>query len=328
MEEAYRSASRLPGISHVMSGDLVGHMRILGIFENYPSIAISDHMSPTLVLDRKFRVLIPERDVWLNQTWRQNNADQVWFTDGSKQANGDTGAGIYGPNFQRCIPMGTFSSIFQTEIYAILICSNECLRRRLRNNIIFVMSDSQAALRALSSCEVRSGVVMNCWTSLNELSAHNELTLCWVPGHEGHAGNERADCLANRGARRSFIGPEPFFGIPRGYTMERIRFWVESEFARFWGNLPGLKQSQRFITLSRRRSQSMLSLGKGLQSDFETNEFNEGPTQHLLPFLTSYPDKYEDEAFVPLSSSDHCIIFASFLLSVKFHEHLRNVLLS
>ncbi|XP_065363259.1 uncharacterized protein LOC135956640 [Calliphora vicina] len=95
------------------------------------------------------------------------------------------------------------------EIYAILICSNECLRRRVRNNKIFVMSDSQAALRALSSYEVRSGVVMDCWTSLNELGTHNELTLCWVPSHEGHAGNERADCLANRGARRPFIGPEP-----------------------------------------------------------------------------------------------------------------------
>ncbi|XP_065356129.1 uncharacterized protein LOC135950520 [Calliphora vicina] len=75
--------------------------------------------------------------------------------------------------------------------------------------------DSQAALRALSSYEVRSGVVMDCWTSLNELGAYNELTLCWVPGHEGHAGNERADCLANKGDRRSFIGPE------------RIRSWVE-----------------------------------------------------------------------------------------------------
>ncbi|XP_065356399.1 uncharacterized protein LOC135950799 [Calliphora vicina] len=241
MEEAYRSASRLPGISHVIPGDLVGHMRILGIFEKDPSIAISDHTSPTLVLNREFRFLIPERDEWLNQTWCQNNADQVWFTDGSKQANGDTGAGIYGPNFQRGIPMGTFPSIFQTEIYAILICSNVYLRRRLRDNIIFVMSDSQAALRALSSYEVRSGVVMDCLTSLNELGTHNELILCWVPGHEGHAGNERADCLANRGARRSFIGPEPFFGIPRGYTMERIRYWVESEFARFWGNLPGLR---------------------------------------------------------------------------------------
>lgn len=37
------------------------------------------------------------------------------------------------------------------------------------------------------------------WQALEEVAARHELTWKWVKGHSGHAGNDEADALANRG---------------------------------------------------------------------------------------------------------------------------------
>jgi len=37
------------------------------------------------------------------------------------------------------------------------------------------------------------------WEQLDRLAAEHEVEWHWVRGHSGHAGNERADALANRG---------------------------------------------------------------------------------------------------------------------------------
>ena len=42
------------------------------------------------------------------------------------------------------------------------------------------------------------------WQRLDELAALHEIRWVWVKGHAGHAGNERADMLANRGVDAQF----------------------------------------------------------------------------------------------------------------------------
>ena len=37
------------------------------------------------------------------------------------------------------------------------------------------------------------------WQTLYELASQHRIEWCWVKGHAGHPGNERADQLANRG---------------------------------------------------------------------------------------------------------------------------------
>jgi ribonuclease HI len=39
------------------------------------------------------------------------------------------------------------------------------------------------------------------WRRLQEAAARHDIDWRWVKGHAGHAGNERADELANRGVR-------------------------------------------------------------------------------------------------------------------------------
>jgi hypothetical protein len=54
-------------------------------------------------------------------------------------------------NSRLSLPLGKFATVFQTEIYAILQCACENIRKAHRNKRIGIISDSQVALKALSS---------------------------------------------------------------------------------------------------------------------------------------------------------------------------------
>ena len=90
-----------------------------------------------------------------------------------------TGAGIYSvkPNRNFSFPLGKFASVFQTEIYAIIQCTHENIRRAYKNKRILIFSDSQAALRAPSSPKVTSKLVAECQDTLLALANLNEITL-------------------------------------------------------------------------------------------------------------------------------------------------------
>ncbi|KAL7723622.1 hypothetical protein ACLKA6_012277 [Drosophila palustris] len=75
-----------------------------------------------------------DRSSWNNPNLCIPSGSQVWYTDGSKLENGDTGAGVYGPQFRMSIAMGKITSIFQAEIHAIEACVIECIRRRMQGH--------------------------------------------------------------------------------------------------------------------------------------------------------------------------------------------------
>jgi hypothetical protein len=79
----------------------------------------------------------------------------IWFTDGSTADSG-SGSGIFGirPNGSFSFPLGKHAMVFQTEIYAILQCAYEKIRRAYKNKQIYIFSNSQAVLKALSSLKV------------------------------------------------------------------------------------------------------------------------------------------------------------------------------
>uniref|UniRef100_A0A8D8XN72 RNase H type-1 domain-containing protein n=1 Tax=Cacopsylla melanoneura TaxID=428564 RepID=A0A8D8XN72_9HEMI len=72
------------------------------------------------------------------------------------------------------------------------------LRKGLKGARINIFSDSQAALKALSSFKHESKLTWECLETLKLLARGNQVTLTWVPGHEGHDGNEKADELAKK----------------------------------------------------------------------------------------------------------------------------------
>jgi hypothetical protein len=119
----------------------------------------SDHTIPVYNYSKIFNVIM-DMDYWRNKDPVLPKDAFIWFTDGSRTDWG-TGTGIYGlkPNRSYSFSVGKFVSIFQTEIYAILLCAYENIRRAYKNKRILIFYDSQAALKALSGPKVISRLV-------------------------------------------------------------------------------------------------------------------------------------------------------------------------
>jgi ribonuclease HI len=114
----------------------------------------------------------------------------------------------YGTGRKLGFSLGQYTTVFQAEVYAIKSCAVENLDRN-----IYILSDSQAAIKALYKHQITSKLVWDCRQSLMQLARHNRVQLIWVPGHEVIVGNEMADQLARMGSEHPFIGPEPACGI-------------------------------------------------------------------------------------------------------------------
>ena len=72
----------------------------------------------------------------------------------------------------------------------------------------------------------------------------------WVPGHEAHVGNERADLLAKKGACSPFTGPEPFCRVKNGFHYKEIRSWSKHSLLEWWSAQPVELAKHRCCQLS------------------------------------------------------------------------------
>ena len=208
----------------------------------------SDHTIPVYNHSKTFNVII-DIDYWRNRDPKLPKDALIRFTDGSRTELG-TGSGIYGlkPNKSYSFSLGKFASVFQTEIYAKLRCAYENIRRAYRNKRIIIFSDSQAALRALSGPKVISRLVEECQEALSALATLNEVTLAWVPGHQGILGNEMADKLARQASAMPLLGPEPALRIPKHLAREAIKSWTEYQHSNTWKTVPGCRHGKLFIS--------------------------------------------------------------------------------
>ena len=129
---------------------------------------------------------------------------RVINTDGSKTLN-HTGAGyvIYNRTHEQqtsSIKISHNSTVFQAEILAIREAAKAFkLLQTPEDKYIKIMSDSQAAIQALSSRLCSSRLVQQTKTELNKLGETTDrLDIAWIKAHVGHPGNEKADSLARK----------------------------------------------------------------------------------------------------------------------------------
>ncbi|KAJ8963318.1 hypothetical protein NQ318_018787 [Aromia moschata] len=111
---------------------------------------------------------------------------------------------------------------------ALLIHGLATVIDAVTNMRIQIITDSQAALKALEAVEIHSQVAKICMDSLMQLAEHNSITLKCVRGHRGHEGNERADFLAKKGAE------------PEGHKRP-----IKTK--THWAEVPWLRQTWMFI---------------------------------------------------------------------------------
>lgn len=129
----------------------------------------------------------------------------VWYSDGSKK---DDLVGVGACNSEETIEislrLSKHATIMQAETIGIRLCAEQ-LGDELAGRKILILSDSQAAIKALHNPVIRAETVRACAAALNVLAGANEVTIGWIPGHSNHLGNETADRLANEGAERLTI---------------------------------------------------------------------------------------------------------------------------
>ena len=200
---------------------------------------------PAQRIERKrYKIIIPERQEWAESFGPRHG--QIWFTDGSKTRDG-VGAGICGPKRQddKSIRLHEFNTVFQAELLAIECCAKAIQTRGVRNETIWICSDSQASLKALDSGLVHSRVVLDTMRLLDEIAEVNRLTLTWIPGHSGWKGNERADLLA-----RTATTAEPSdqkVGLPFQEILNQIDSLMEKKRKGEWLNSTGCNTAKGFL---------------------------------------------------------------------------------
>jgi hypothetical protein len=102
-----------------------------------------DATRPVYNLEPKYRVPMSAREDWTgNPGTPPVVKGLVWFTDGSRTAEG-TGAGVYGQSVNRrlSIPLGKHATVFQAEVYVMLACAHETEAQDWPEKYVSICSD-------------------------------------------------------------------------------------------------------------------------------------------------------------------------------------------
>ncbi|CAH1974332.1 unnamed protein product [Acanthoscelides obtectus] len=243
-----------------------GHTAILVELDREDPVLLSrgDRITPKYRFNRKFIVEYPTREEWdAGSRGLSEVSGQVWYTDGSVTEEG-SGAGVSGPRTRLSLPLGEYTTIFQAEIFAILACVSHILEEGGPRRRITILSDSQAAMKALSACKITSSLVLQCREALDCLAARHPVSLIWVPGHAGIRGNETADTLAKTGSASKLVGPEPALGVTAHKARRKMETWVARQHSQKWRSISRhLRQARELIEgPSAKDGRFCLSLGR------------------------------------------------------------------
>lgn len=257
IKEAKLAALRLKSTGQwSLTGANVGHNKIWNEMVNTnPNFEmITDNMSNKNTFNLNYSVTIPPREQWSDDGRTYPTTDGlVWYTDGSV-SDSKSGAGVHlwNSNLEYSFSLGSYATVFQTEIFAISACADLISDMGNPNRIISICSDSQAALKALMSIKTNSKLVYECKRKLQKLALNHTIKLIWVPGHTGIPGNERADELARKGTSTYFTGPEPVLGLSLCHLKTEIEGWAKSQHTKEWRQKNNCRQTKKFVDQPRK----------------------------------------------------------------------------
>ena len=188
------------------------------------------------------------------------------YTDESKMTEG-TGSGyvIYLRKQRTRVfncKLSENATVFQAEIFAIYKAVKYLisLRHEKEFKYVKILTDSQAALQALDNPHIRSRLVMDTVTELNELCGSININIAWIPAHVGHEGNEAADIQAKEGAQKHSI--DHYIHQPKARTNEIISQIMIDTWNRRWTEDPQYRHTKFFfpsVDISKSKHTLMLS---------------------------------------------------------------------
>ena len=205
----------------------------------------------TLKWSNGFRL---NRDSFTGGSKHRTQTQYNLFSDGSR-LGGQTGCGYTIRQGRREIAynkhrLPDHCTVFQAEVVAIRQAVNNLLALQ-QNNLKYVkiFVDSKAALLAIANPNVTSVTVSEAVDALNNLSAvARSVTLCWIPAHRGHAGNERADELAKLGTTEP-PDTEPLqIRKPQTLIKNTIREQIYKDWTTSWQTNPQAQHSKAFYS--------------------------------------------------------------------------------
>lgn len=258
---AMKGAARLMTIGLFKQGT-IGHSKITQHFERF-AYRQSDYMLEELSFGNNFSCQINNREDWAGGIVVSSD-DLNIYTDGSKMDCG-TGAGVYSADLElaESIKLSSENTVFQAEIVGILNAARYIKERGICNKNISIYSDSQAAIKALSRSAFRSRIVWDCVNSLREIGNTNNVKIVWVPGHEGHIGNENADQLARDGSALPLSENSNLCKIPLTSVKNCIDAVTDRDHAVRWTSLSDCRISKSFWPIpDKSRSHKLLEMSR------------------------------------------------------------------
>ena len=176
MAEALRGSYRtiVGGLWHVNRlgsfGKTKSHVDVCNEARRFlPLLQMPAHrIKNTKVFEKNFKCQIMDKKNAIRFESVLNQNTFKVYTDGSK-LNGRVGAGYYAEYPNNCpkqafFHRGIYSTVFQAELLAISEVAKKLLWKKMYNQSIVVLVDSQAAIKALKKCTVTS--ILQCSTAL------------------------------------------------------------------------------------------------------------------------------------------------------------------
>ena len=189
--------------------------------------------------------------------------DRVWniYTDGSRDDNQEkAGSGLVvykdgETKFEASFGIGD-RTVFQAEVFAIKQAALWLLRPEnrvsLENAVIFIYSDSQAAIQALDGNFVSSKLVWSTMTLLEEAKKWvklGKIQIRWVKAHVGFEGNEKADSLAKLGLDQPIHPDSPH--DPEALINAALMAMVNVQWIEDWSAEPTCRQTKHWFPYPR-----------------------------------------------------------------------------
>lgn len=252
---------------------------------------------------------VVSRSLFLEHFTRHSDSVPV-FTDGSKSDVG-VGFSVVFPSFCRGGSLPKVASVFTAELSAIVLALRFIFTLPVGSFTVF--SDFRSSLLALQFSPPSVGpLVLSAleWLYLL-LNRGYRVGFCWVPGHVGVPGNERADALARQAAGRDAVPcPVPykdvFSTLRRAVTGSWQERWDELGVTSKLGKLTrNVSPPWSYTDIPDRRSQTALS------------RLRIGHTRLTHGFLMSGDyQPYCDDCVVPLTVK-HLLVECPSLLDLR-----------